>query len=284
MRPAWRFGALLLVLSACGGPSTPPAHDVPATAPTPSAAVPAAPTPPPAPLPRDLLYEIIVVTPQGTRAGLRVYTDGEMQNGHGSRTITWVTYGILKDTLVDALRAELDGASLRDLPARLPSPPTSTPAPTAQYTFLTSAGPRTVRTESFGQIKVPAFDQVESILRRGRERTVHHTRWQVHRDPPLVGELPCDPLQVTSLRGIAAKLIDPALRPAAPSEASPLLSVDWYAGPLTWRTTVHTDGRIQRIDELGVHRWTQVPANAQQALVQALDHVDAALLRRACAP
>lgn len=241
----------------------------------------------PEPTPSDvLLYGFLLELEDGARRGTRVYDDGRLEvlhtdDGNGD----WVVSRTIPPAAVQALKGALNDESTTSLPDRLPvSLNAPEDSPTATWTFQQGNGLKTVTAPRYAGVRVPAIERLNIILRRAQADQQLSTTWSIHeKDEVITATVPCQPLTTTTLRVLAARILNPD-NPVEDDTGTdaPRLVIDWSEKGTTWRTTVTQDHRIVRTRPDGTRRAQRADNEAWDAIEAAIQKVDWSEAHRAC--
>jgi hypothetical protein len=265
---------LLLGHAACRGCDTPPEPTV----------VEAAPTPPPY---SDLVlyaFEVQLVT--GEVHGTRVFDDGRVEAHVGPAADPWSASHTLPVAALTALREALASPELAGVPERLPEGPNPPPdAPRATWTLHPPGGLRTITAERFAGVRVPPLERIEQVLGRSHTNPRVITTWTVTQaeGPPIVVEVPCQPLTTRRLRLLTARLLAKDLAPSDDlTVGAPLLIIDWQEAQRRWRTTLTEDHRVVHLATDGRFHAAQLSEEQTSVILAELSAVDWTNLHEAC--
>lgn len=280
---------LLSLLLACGTSDPAPEEAAPDGAATP--AEPAAAAPPVEqiePGPDDeLLYEVLLAHPTEAVSGVRVWSNGAVEEPVGTPIDPrWTGTRALAGEEVDIVRRLLATPEMEAVPAVLPATlPTDGQPTRALWRLRKGDDLRGVRSDAHLSVRVPVLERVESLLRGNVPASYVHARWQVsYPDVVKSTAMPCDPTQALATRGVATTLLDPELPKAPPSEAELLLRIDWFSWPTSWQAELLGDGTVRRTDWEGRVTTWKLPAQQLASIDGAVHRLPWQDFRSLCAP
>ncbi len=237
--------------------------------------------PAPEPISDEILYAFSLQLQDGRVLGLRVFTDGRLQE----RTLSgnsWTPPERITPAALQDLRGRLANPSIARLPDVLPVPPdTREDAPRASWVVRTPEGLRSITAERFAGFKVPALEGVYEALAEARGMKDVRTHW-TYLPPgaaldatPIEADVPCTPLRTDRLRQLTADLLDTAgTTPAEETKAPLLVRIAWQERALGWTTTAHLDGVVEHLGLDGAIERVRLPESRLSRVLEALARVD----------